>query len=196
MGGYRPKAPLSDEDRRRMSEIAANWPSTAAKIRALDAAGYNRREIATFVGKSYQHVYNTLNYPLSGEQRTGAASASGMAGKGLAESDRPDPIAAPPVAGVTDADVDGPQIYRFEVAADGSITLPPQALRGLDAVPGRLVTARFEEGELKLMSIEAAVRFVQKMAEPFIKEGEGNWSDQLIEERRAEAAREAERDRQ
>jgi hypothetical protein len=193
MGGYRPKAPLSGDDRRKMERIAEKWPSTAAKIRALDAAGYNRQEIATFLGKSYQHVYNTLSYPLSRAPNTEPAPSTPSA---VAEPTQSAAKYAPEAAAAPDADPEGPRIYRFDVDSDGSIRLPPEALNGLDAVPGRLVTARFEDGELKLMSIDAAVRFVQRLAAPYVKEGEGNWSDQLIEERRAEAALEAERDAQ
>ena len=194
MGGYRPKAPLSGEDRRKMERIAEKWPSTAAKIRALDAAGYNRQEIATFLGKSYQHVYNTLSYPFSRAPNTEPGAPSTPSA--VAEPTQPAAKYAREAAPVPDPDPEGPRVYRFDVDSDGSIRLPPEALHGLDAIPGRLVTARFEDGELKLMSIDAAVRFVQRLAAPYIKEGEGNWSDQLIEERRAEAALEAERDAQ
>lgn len=194
MGGYRPKVRLADEDRRKMERIVEKWPSTAAKIRALDAAGYNRQEIATFLGKSYQHVYNTLSYSLGGAPN--ADRGAPPSPSAIAERVKPAVKYAPQAAPQPDSEQEGPRVYRFDVSSDGSIRLPPEALTGIDAVPGRLVTARFEDGELKLMSIEAAVRFVQRMAKPYIKEGEGNWSDQLIEERRAEAALEAERDAQ
>jgi hypothetical protein len=176
-----------------MTEIAAKWPSTAAKIRALDAAGFNRQEIATFLGKSYQHVYNTLSYPLAGQrgQDEPPARAGGLAEEAAAPPFEP---AAATEAASTESDI--PRVHRFFVEADGRIVLPPEALHGLDAAPGRLVTARFEDGELRLMSIEAAVRFVQTLAAPYIKEGEGNWSDEVIAERRAEADREAEHDNQ
>jgi len=177
-----------------MHRIAEKWPTTAAKIRALDAGGYNRQEIATFLGKSYQHVYNTLNYPLSRAPNT--ADDPPPAPSAIAEPNAPAAKYAPEAAPALESEAEGPLIHRFEVAADGSIRFPPETLSGIDAVPGRLVTARFEDGELKLMSINAAVRFVQRLAAPYIKEGEGNWSDQLIEERRAEATLEAERDEQ
>lgn len=193
MGGYRPKAPLSAEDRARMTEIAAKRPSTAAKIRALDAAGFNRQEIATFLEKSYQHVYNTLSYPLAGQrgQVEPPVRAAGSAEEAAAPPFEP---TAATEAASTESGI--PRVYRFVVEADGGIILPPDALHGLDAAPGRMVTARFEDGELRLMSIEAAVRFVQRLAAPYIKVGEGNWSDDVIAERRAEAAREAEHDNQ
>ncbi len=44
----------------RMDEIVADLPTKAAKIRALDEAGYSRSEIAGYLGIRYQHVYNVL----------------------------------------------------------------------------------------------------------------------------------------
>lgn len=38
--------------------------TVSAKIRALDAAGYTRSQIANFLGKRYQHVRNVLITPL------------------------------------------------------------------------------------------------------------------------------------
>ena len=43
-----------------MKRIAEGLPTIAAKIRALDAAGYKRADIAKFLGKSYQHARNVL----------------------------------------------------------------------------------------------------------------------------------------
>ena len=43
-----------------MQGIVEGLPSIAARIRALDAAGYARADIAKFLGKRYQHVRNVL----------------------------------------------------------------------------------------------------------------------------------------
>ena len=43
-----------------MQGIVEGLPSIAARIRALDAAGYARADIARFLGKRYQHVRNVL----------------------------------------------------------------------------------------------------------------------------------------
>ncbi|MDE0060771.1 MAG: AbrB/MazE/SpoVT family DNA-binding domain-containing protein [Defluviicoccus sp.] len=43
-----------------MAAVADGLPTKAAKIRALDAAGYPRADIARFLGIRYQHVRNVL----------------------------------------------------------------------------------------------------------------------------------------
>ena len=48
------------QDRERMERITSVHATTSDKIRALDAAGYSRAEIAKFLGKLYQHVRNVL----------------------------------------------------------------------------------------------------------------------------------------
>jgi hypothetical protein len=50
-------------DHREMSRLTASLPTKAAKIRALDAAGYTRSQIAAFLGIRYQHVRNVLKSP-------------------------------------------------------------------------------------------------------------------------------------
>lgn len=42
----------------RMQSIAKGLPTKSAKIRALTAAGFNRSQIASFLGIRYQHVRN------------------------------------------------------------------------------------------------------------------------------------------
>ncbi|HEY5007143.1 MAG TPA: hypothetical protein VII42_04010, partial [Caulobacteraceae bacterium] len=44
----------------RMTEIIRPFTTVSDKIRALDAAGAPRAEIARFLGKRYQHVRNVL----------------------------------------------------------------------------------------------------------------------------------------
>ena len=175
---------ISSADRMAMEAATAGLPTTSAKIRALAEMKFKRADIARFLGIRYQHVRNVLNQPLAGR----------LAG-GIAEAAAPfesNPHA--PESRNAEGD-DAIRVYRFDVDMDGRIKLPPTALRELGVAPGRMISARFEDGELRLMSIEAARRFVQKLAAPYIKEGEGNWSDEIIAERRAEAAREAEHDR-
>jgi bifunctional DNA-binding transcriptional regulator/antitoxin component of YhaV-PrlF toxin-antitoxin module len=53
------KVPASN-DERGVEAITAGLPTKSAKIRALDAAGYSRSEIAGFLGISYQHVRQVL----------------------------------------------------------------------------------------------------------------------------------------
>ena len=176
---------LSSEKKDEMEKLADGLPSKSAKIRKLAAAGYERADIARFLGIRYQHVRNVLMH----------ASPQSPA---LVQSDREVAQGANEEAAgfVAEGSSDAIRVYRFTVDVEGRIKLPDDALAALDAAPGRLITARYEDGELKLMNIEASVRFVQSLAAPYIKAGEGNWSDQLIAERREEAAREAAEDAQ
>jgi bifunctional DNA-binding transcriptional regulator/antitoxin component of YhaV-PrlF toxin-antitoxin module len=72
----------------------------------------------------------------------------------------------------------------------GRITLPREALALLDAKPGDQVPWRFEDGELKLMSRRAGIRFAQSLVAPLDERHPGSWSRALIAERRAESDRE------
>src|SRR5689334_3885518 len=75
MSGYFPKVRLSEAERRRMTAIADALPTKAARIRALDAAGFTRQAIATFLQIRYQHVRNALVNRPAGEA-IGTPSAS------------------------------------------------------------------------------------------------------------------------
>ncbi len=51
---------LTIAERREMDAITRDLPTKAAKIRALDAAGYARARIAEYLGARYQEVRNVL----------------------------------------------------------------------------------------------------------------------------------------
>jgi len=51
---------LAASDRQKMEEIVEGLPTKAARIRALNSAGYSRPQIATFLEIRYQHVRNVL----------------------------------------------------------------------------------------------------------------------------------------
>lgn len=172
---------LSPQIRSEMQRLTQGLPTKSAKIRRLAEKGYEKADIARFLEIRYQHVRNVLNQPLVGSGTAAYAVAQTGEQPGMQ-----DEAAAFAQGGATDS----LRVFRFQVDVDGRIKLPGDALKALDASPGGLITARFEDGELRLMNIEASVRFAQALAAPYIKKGEGNWSDQLIAERRAEASRE------
>ena len=60
-----------------MADVAEGLPTKAAKIRALDAAGYKRAEIARFLGIRYQHVRNVLIRGAPQNERPAVRAASG-----------------------------------------------------------------------------------------------------------------------
>jgi hypothetical protein len=170
MSGYFPKISLDDDERRRMAAIAGPLPTKAAKIRALDAAGFSRQAIATFLEIRYQHVRNAL------VNRPAGAVASTVAQR-------------TPASGLGDAPLYG----RCRVDELGRIALPPELLAMLDARPGDQVPWRFEDRELKLMNRDAGIEFAQSLVAALAERHPGRWSRELIAERRAEAAGEEDR---
>ena len=51
-----------------MTKVVDGLPTTSAKIRALHGKGYERAEIARFLGKRYQHVRNVLITPVKNQK--------------------------------------------------------------------------------------------------------------------------------
>src|SRR5258705_12525299 len=113
MSGYFPKVSLSEAERRRMAGIVDALPTKAARIPALDAAGFPRQAIATFLQIRYQHVRNALVNRPAGEA-VGAPSAS------------------PSPAGPDPGPDEIPHYGRCRVDELGRIALPPAVLAMLD----------------------------------------------------------------
>lgn len=174
--GWFPTVVIDAAERRRMVRTTTGLRTKADKIRALAAAGCSRQEIASFLEIRYQQVRNVL---VRLEPRA----------KGFAEPSASP--AAPWVAGEAD---DAPTYGSVVIDEQGRIALPPNVIAALGSEPGRSIPWRFEDGELKLMNQAAGVRFAQAMCADLVKEHPGSWADELIAERRAEAARDDEID--
>lgn len=71
---------------------------------------------------------------------------------------------------------------------DGGIVVPAEFLRDMGLQAGDAVVVEIVEGELRVRSLAADVRRAQDLARPFMPEG-GSPADELIAERRVEAAR-------
>ena len=165
-----------------MEAIAGAFSTTSDKIRALDAAGYSRAEIARFLGKLYPHVRNVLvagppkRSPFAESRvQAGAAEPDGARPAGFEES-TPEPYAV-------DASI---AILRLPVTEDGLIQLPPMALRTLGVRPGGVVIAELDEDHLVLFSARESVRRVQAMVRDLIP-GRRGLAESLIADRRREA---------
>jgi hypothetical protein len=78
---------------------------------------------------------------------------------------------------------------RLKVEPGGRLVLPPEVLAGMGIGEDGMVTARLEDGELRLITPRMALRQLRAWVREFDK-GEGSPVDELIRERRAEAARE------
>jgi hypothetical protein len=169
MSGRELNTNLTPEERERMAQIAASLSTKSAKIRALAAAGYKRARIADFLNIRYQHVRNVLVH---------SAREQGADANAVSEFQDEEPSAELMSYG------------RATVDEKGSVNLPRAVVEALEVRPGGWIPWRFEDGELKLMNRSAALRFGQSLAADLAKQHPGVWSEQLIAERRAEAARE------
>ena len=162
-------------DQRQLSDLLSSDRSVADKIRALDAAGYPRAEIARLLGKRYQHVRNVLE---ADKQKSRAASA------------RPAPAFTPGRApGVSEPPQGFGGVHRITVEPDGRLRLPQEAQEALNLRPGGVLVCEIGDGEVTVRGVRAAWARIDKMMAPFRREGEPLWSEEIIAERRAEAAR-------
>lgn len=159
-------------DSAHMTEIVGAYMTVSDKIRALDAAGYARADIARFLGKRYQHVRNVL---VEGQA---SAALTATEPPGLREAEKPFDLAA-----------EG-GIIHLSVGADGSIRLPASIQKAWRLRPGGVVVAELKTDTLLLLSAEEAIRRAQAMIRKVVPASE-NLADSLIEDRRREAAAEA-----
>jgi antitoxin component of MazEF toxin-antitoxin module len=158
----------------RMSEIVKPYTTVSDKIRALDAAGAPRAEIARFLGKRYQHVRNVLVEGPPKERYTVGRVEFG---------EMREQAAAPYVV-----DKDAPTL-RLPIGEDGSVQIPPSVLAALGLRPGGIAIAELNGDRLIVLSLSESVRRVQQMARELIPNREGQ-VDALIADRRREAAAE------
>lgn len=159
---------MADLDTPRMKNVVEGLPTVAAKIRALDAVGFERADIARFLGKRYQHVRNVLvqGSPKRDQHATAAGSKNALANKRLGGGD-----------------------FRIQIGNAGRIVIPAEIRNAMNVDNGDTLSARVEDGVLILMSPDTAIRKAQELVRRYIPEGV-SLVDALIAERRAEAARE------
>jgi len=167
-------------DSSEVARIVLSNMTVSDKIRALDAGGHSRADIARLLGKRYQHVRNVLEADRLAQAPPRPA--------GVAETGTPY-AAEPPLE--REVQERGRGAYRLVVRDDGSVVLPP-AVREAFGIRGRgAVMARLEGDEFKLISTTTAMKRVDALMAPYRWRGGPMASDELIAERRAEAARES-----
>jgi hypothetical protein len=169
MPQYRPKPPKDPDVRARMEALSSGAASTSQKIRALHAAGYSRSAIAGYLRKGYQHVRNVL--------AAAPASAPGM--KSVAET----------ASGYQTGEAKTGDYGVFDVDEMGRIALPPALLKAVDGLPSRRIPWRLENGELILMSVDAALRGIRALLGDALDRSELS-TEALFAERRREFAQE------
>jgi bifunctional DNA-binding transcriptional regulator/antitoxin component of YhaV-PrlF toxin-antitoxin module len=155
----------------RMRDVVRNLSTKSEKIRALDDAGFERADIARFLDIRYQHVRNVL----VAKRPTGRVVAMPLRSPAAA------PIAEEPKARSK---------AKIQIGAGGRIVIPSEMRTAMGVAEGDTVLARVIDGEFRLLSQQAALRRAQKLVRQFVPEGT-RLVDQLLEDRRAEAKKEA-----
>ncbi len=173
----------------KMVRITDGLPTISAKIRALNAEGFRRSEIARFLHRQPTHVRNVLK---AEEYRRGPAPVPG------AGAVRPTPTSQA-ASEMEDSACEGgwAQIdhlmntrFRLEIDPEGRLTLPPQALDLLNARKTPVVMGSIENGEFVLISVKESVRRVQQWAQKTFPP-DVDLAAELIAQRRREAEAEA-----
>ncbi len=145
-----------------MSRIVKDLPSKSAKIRALDAAGCKRADIARFLGIRYQFVRNVL----------------------VREPPKSETVQSLRPAGPGDVEA-----QKLRIAEDGRLVVPAEMRKAMLVDETGVITARVVDGELRVLTPKAALRSLQRMVRE-ASPGGVSMADELIAERRAEARRE------
>lgn len=145
--------------------------TVADKIRALAGLGYSRAEIARMLGKRYQHVRNVLE-----------------ADKAKAAADRQSAQTSPEfLEMLPDGGDRMGNLYRLPIDAQGRVRLPAEVLEALGARPGGMLIADLEATGFTALSHEERWRRIRARI-PQWRPGDPLWSEELIAERRREAA--------
>lgn len=168
-------AQISDVDGKRMDELTADLPSKSAKMRRLAAAGYERADIARYLDVRYQFVYNVLSAPQP-KADEGANASTTAATEAAIPSEQGQPQASALWVWTT-------------VRKGGSVDLPVAFLEALGLGEGDQVQLALKGGTVRISSRGAALREVQELVRARVPEGV-SLADELIAERRAEAAKE------
>jgi hypothetical protein len=168
-----------------MRTIADGQKTIADKIRALAAANHSRADIARVLQRSYQQVRNVLEQDkVRARSNTSPASPS----VGVAES-----------PAVYENEVDEafrakyPPTIRLELGKDSTFTIPAEQIEGMGWYRGGIIIAEVRNEGLFLLSSAASIRRVQAMVAEFIPPGGPSLVDELIADRRREAAAEEEK---
>ena len=142
--------------------VTAGLKTKSDKIRALHRAGWPRSKIAEALKIRYQHVRNVL---VQDEARAAKASNVGE------PSELPKPM-------------------KVRLGPDGRVVIPSAFREALGLKDGDVLFSSLEDGEIHLLTTAAAMRRAQALVRKFVPEGV-SLVDELIEDRRKEAEREA-----
>lgn len=152
-------------DQRQMRQISQGLRSKSDKMRALAKAGYERADIARFLGTRYQFVRNVLVQDEARQaKQTAEAAISGHADDKLMPT-------------------------KVRIGPEGRVVIPAAFRESLGLSEGDTLIASMIDGELRLLTVQAAMRRAQAIIRKFVPQGV-SLVDELLEDRRREVARE------
>jgi len=137
-----------------MKRLIEKVEGVSAKIRVLGAAGYERADIARFLGKRYQHVRNVLE-----------ADKSKLAQKSEPTEKKP-------------------LVAKVSLGPDGRIVVPAAMREALGLGEDDVLFARIEDGELRLATASGMQKRVNDMLREFVPPGVSLVDELLKERRR------------
>lgn len=148
------------------SDVISSNMTISDKIRALDAAGHTRADIARLLHRRYQHVRNVLEADKARRDPPERASRTvGLQAGG----------------------------HAIQVKPDGDLLIPAELVTGFKARPGDTLVAQVEDDRIILMTRNAALARARRLVRSLVPDGV-SLSDELIRDRRLEARREEESD--
>ena len=154
---------VTDLDRRQMDELTAELRTKSDKIRRLRTAGYERGDIARYLGVRYQFVYNVDTAPRPKAERLPRQSSEPL-----------EPA---------------PNWVWTTIRKGGVIQLPAEFLKAMGVAEGDQVQLALDGGVVRVLSRADAIRELQDQVRRHVPAGV-SLVDELLAERRAEAARE------
>ncbi len=164
-----------------LAEDAVQFIHAGAKvadnIRSLDAAGYSRAEIARLLNKRYQHVRNVLE---GDKLKRGAPPATRVGPSPQEQS----------IETLPDGGLRAGNLFRLPIGVGGTVRLPKEVM-AFGYREGGVLLADLEGDRFVIISPKESYRRIRAMIPPW-KPGQPLWSEELIAERRREAAREDE----
>jgi|ERR1051326_347054 AbrB family looped-hinge helix DNA binding protein len=140
--------------------VAAANLSKSERIRRLKQQGMRQTDIARALGISDQFVANVV-----GRMRPSANSQTAM-------QQASDPVQV-----------------RTQIAEGGRLVIPASFRAALGVDTGDTLLLRLEDGEIRVLTANTALRRSQQLLRPFLPEGR-SLVDELVAERRAAAERE------
>lgn len=150
--------------RHEMHKLTQGLSSKSEKMRALARAGYERADIARFLGTKYQFVRNVLVQEEARNAKQMAAGVPHHAAEKLAPT-------------------------RVRIGPEGRVVIPAAFREALGLAEGDTLVASLNEGELNLLTVPAAVRKAQAIIRKFVPHGV-SLVDELIQDRRREVEHE------